>query len=50
MIGIYEGDKESRECIDAIFSGLINDMKDVCENIKELQEFTEIVQKCPTNN
>ena len=36
MIGIYEGDKESRECIDAIFFGLINDIQDVCENIKEV--------------
>ena len=36
MIAIYEGDKESRECIEAIFSNLIRQIQDTCENIKEL--------------
>ena len=45
MIGIYEGDKESRECIDAIFSGLINDIQDVCENIKEVHSRSH--RNCP---
>ena len=36
MIAIYEGDKESRECIETIFSNLIGQIQDTCQNIKEL--------------
>ena len=32
MIGIYEGDKENRDCIECIFSYLINNIQDTCEN------------------
>ena len=35
-IGIYEGDKEDRDCIGSIFGNLINDIQDTCENIKSL--------------
>ena len=36
MIGIYEGDKENRDCIDHIFGNLINDIQDTCEKISEV--------------
>ena len=36
MVGIYEGDKENRDCIERIFGNLINDIQDTCENIKSL--------------
>ena len=36
MIAIYEGGKEGRECIEAIFSDLIGQIQDTCEYIKDL--------------
>ena len=36
IIGIYEGDKEYRDCIEGIFGSLINDAQDTCENFKSL--------------
>ena len=36
MTAIYEGDKESRESIEAIFSNLIGQIQDTCKNIKAL--------------
>ena len=36
LIGICEGDKENRDCIERIFGNLINDILDTCENIKSL--------------
>ena len=36
MIGIYEGDKENRDCIEGIFGGLIKDIQDTCVPIRSL--------------
>ena len=37
MISIYEGDKENRD-FERIFGNLINDIQDICENIKSPSE------------
>ena len=36
MIGINEGDKENRDCIECIFGNLIDDIQDTSENFKGL--------------
>ena len=36
MIGIYEGDKENRDCIEGIFGGLMKDIQDTYVNIRSL--------------
>ena len=46
-IGIYEGDKENRDCIGSIFGNLINDIQDTCENIKSL--FLKSHKICPNS-
>ena len=47
-IGIYEGNKENRDCIERIFSNLINDIQDACEDIRSLllRSQNNISQQC----
>ena len=48
MIGIYEGDKEPRECIEAVFGSLINEIQETCKNtvllLKKSQSMSKKVQ------
>ena len=46
LIGIYEGDKENRECIEAVFGPLIQEIQDVSKRIKDLHLKSHKV--CPT--
>ena len=36
LIGIYEGDKENRECMEAIFGGIIKDVQEISNTISSL--------------
>ena len=36
LIGIYEGDKEGRECVEAIFGGIIKDVQEISNSISSL--------------
>ena len=45
MIGIYEGDKETRECIEAVFGSLVNEIQETCKNIQSFHLKTYKV--CP---
>ena len=48
MIGIYEGDKENRDCIEGIFGGLMKDIQDTFVKIKSLQLQSHKI--CPSEN